>query len=96
MSYRTPHEQSLDYWIETLQFFADECRNMESANLRLGGKIFATACIAGLTVLGHASGDIAVGSIAAIWVVTIPSLVEAWIIAKDRQQARMRNPDSDD
>lgn len=82
------HKSELAYHIETLEFFVDTCRTMESTNLRLGGKILATLAITAMTLLNHTSGDVAAASIAAIWVVTIPSLVEAWVIAKKRQRDR--------
>lgn len=66
----------------TIELFIDE---MQEAQLRLIGKILATICISVITVTGYTDGDIAAGSIAAIWVVTIPSIVEAWVIAKKRQ-----------
>jgi len=92
MSYRTQHEQSLDYFVETLLFVADE---MKTDQLRLLGKIFATAVIGGGIMMSRIDGNIGAAAIAAMWVVTIPSLVEAWIIAKGRQKDRRQSSTDD-
>lgn len=88
MAVRTPHEQGLDYYATTLELFIEE---MEEAQLRLIGKALATVCIFILAFTGKTGGDIASVSIGAIWVVTIPSIIEAWVIAKNRQNERMED-----
>ena len=85
MSIRTNHQQNLDWYATTLHEFLTV---MEENNLRLVGKMLATVVIGGLALMGRAGGDVASMSIAAIWVVTIPSIIEAWIIAKNRQAER--------
>jgi len=90
---RTPHEQSLDYYTATLNEFLNV---LEETQLRLLGKLAATTVIGGLGFTGHTDGNVAATTIAAIWVVTIPSIIEAWIIAKNRQQKSVEDYTSED
>lgn len=50
------------------------------------GKIMATLVLGYIAInCNSASGNLALGAITAIWIVTVPALVEAFFIAKNRR-----------
>lgn len=83
MAVKTRREQDLEWWLCTLETFL---REMKKDKLRVWGKILATIVIGSGIFLGEVNGDIGASAISLMWVITIPSIVEAWIIAKNRQQ----------
>jgi len=83
MAVKTRREQNLEWWLCTLETFVGE---MQKDKLRVWGKILASTIIGAGIFLNKVNGDVGAGAISMMWVVTIPSIVEAWIIAKNRQK----------
>lgn len=87
MSYRAPRNDGIAFWLALGSEIGDR---MEQHNLRILGQTLATLVIGALAGADIATGNVAVGGITAIWVVTIPEFIEAWFAVRRNQRRRDR------